>query len=99
MSNNNARSALEVVMHFRMKGVQALVMLCLVFALSVPLLSQSPTGRILGNVHDPSGAAVADATLTITDMQRGTVRTATTDDSGSYVVSNLTPGVYLVRAE
>ncbi len=86
-------------MHSRLKGIPALAILCLVFALSLPLISQTTTGRIIGNVHDQSGAAVAGATLTVTDVQRGIVRSATTDDSGGYVVSNLTPGVYSVRAE
>ena len=86
-------------MHFRVKGARALVIVCLVFAISVPLSSQTTSGRIIGNVHDQTGAAVAGANLTITDVQRGTVRNATTDDSGGYVVSNLTPGVYTVRTE
>src|ERR1035441_7731989 len=86
-------------MHFRVKGARALVIVCLVFAISVPLSSQTTSGRIIGNVHDQTGAAVAGANLTITDVQRGTVRNASTDDSGGYVVSNLTPGVYTVRTE
>jgi len=86
-------------MHFRMQGIRALALVCLVFAASVPLLSQTTTGRIIGNVHDQTGAAVAGANLTITDVQRGTVRNITTDDSGGFVVSNLTPGTYTVRAE
>jgi hypothetical protein len=81
-----------------MKAARALALACLVFAASPPLLSQT-TGRISGDVHDQTGAAVAGATLTITDVERGGVRSATTDESGGYVVSNLTPGVYSVRAE
>jgi len=83
----------------RMKAVQALALACLLFAISAPLFSQTTTGRIIGNVHDQTGAAVAGATLTITDVQRGTVRSANTDGSGGYVVSNLQPGLYSVRAE
>lgn len=86
-------------MHSRMKGIRALGILCLMFAVSLPLISQTTTGRIIGNVHDQTGAAVAGAALTITDVQRGTTRTATTDQSGGYVVSSLPPGLYSVRAE
>jgi len=86
-------------MHFRMKGIRALAVACLVLAVSVPSFSQTTTGRIIGNVHDQTGAAVAAASLTIIDTQRGTRRTATTDDSGGYFVSNLPPGVYTVRVE
>lgn len=85
-------------MHSRMQGIRALLVLCLL-ALPLPLLSQTTTGRIIGNVHDQSGAAVGGANVTVTDVQRGTVRSATTDDAGGYVVSNLPPGLYSVRAE
>ena len=96
---NTVASSLEVEMPSRMKAIQASILACMLFAVAVPSLSQTTTGRILGNVHDQTGAAVANATLTITDVQRGTVRTANTDNSGGYVVPNLQPGVYSVRAE
>lgn len=83
----------------RMKALQFIGMACLLLTLTVPSISQTTTGRIIGNVHDQSGAAVAGATLTVTDVQRGTVRTATTDGSGGYLVSNLQPGTYTVRVE
>ena len=75
------------------------VVLTVLLITTLPLLSQTTSGRIIGNVHDQSGAAVAGATVTVTDVQRGTVRAVTTDDSGGYVVSNLQPGTYSVRAE
>ncbi|MBZ5546830.1 MAG: carboxypeptidase regulatory-like domain-containing protein [Acidobacteriia bacterium] len=86
-------------MRSRMKGIRALGIVCLVLALAVPLISQTTTGRILGTVHDQTGAALPAATVTVTDVQRGTTRTVSTDDSGGYVVPNLIPGVYMVRAE
>src|ERR1700757_4318105 len=52
---------------------------------SIPAFPQSITGRILGNVNDSSGAALKDATVVITDLQRGTSRTLTTDEGGMYV--------------
>ena len=63
------------------------------------VLAQSTTGRILGTVTDPSGAAVAGATVVVTDVQRGTSRTVTTDQSGSYAVPDLQPGTYEIRVE
>src|ERR1700729_3054909 len=86
-------------MRFPSSGIRVLRMICAVLALSVSMCAQTTTGRIIGNVHDQSGAAVAGAALTVTDLQRGIVRNVTTDDSGGYVVSNLEPGVYSVRAE
>jgi hypothetical protein len=42
---------------------------------------------------------VAGAAVVITDAQRGTTRTVASDASGEYVVPELQPGVYKIRAE
>src|SRR5271165_2382325 len=73
--------------------------ICLLLAVSVPVFSQSITGRILGTVTDQSGAAVAGATVILIDVQRGSSRTVVTDDSGNYSAPELQPAVYKVRAE
>src|SRR6202140_2646062 len=86
-------------MHSPSNGIRVLGIVCLLLAVAVPLISQTTTGRILGTVRDQSGAALPAATVTVTDVQRGITRTVTTDDSGEYVVPNLTPGIYTVRAE
>jgi len=67
-----------------------------VLVLSSPLLSQSSTGRILGDVRDPSGALIVGATVEITDVQRGVTRTLQTDSAGEYAAPNLDPGIYRV---
>jgi hypothetical protein len=82
-----------------LNGIRVLGIVCLVLALAVPLISQTTSGRILGSVSDPSHAAVAGATVVITDVQRGITRTVTTDASGDYAAPDLQPGVYKVRAE
>jgi len=64
-----------------------------------PLGAQSNTGRILGNVADQTGAAVAGASVTITDVERGTIRVLTTTQAGDYVAPNLVSGTYNVRVE
>ena len=66
---------------------------------SISALAQSTTGRILGTLTDQSGAAIANATVVITDIQRGAARSMTTDESGNYTASNLQPGAYRIRAE
>jgi len=86
-------------MHSPLNGIRVLGIVCLVLAVSVPMLSQTTTGRILGTVSDQSGATVAGAAVVITDVQRGTTRAVATDDSGNYVAPQLQPGVYKVRAE
>lgn len=63
------------------------------------LSSQTTTGRFVGTVHDPSGASINGARVTVTDVDRGTTRTVATDESGEYVLGNLPPGNYKLRAE
>ena len=86
-------------MRSAIKGIRVVGIVCVVLAVCVPLYSQTTTGRILGTIHDQSGAAVAGATVTAKDVQRATTRTATTDESGVYVIPALPPGTYAVRAE
>jgi Carboxypeptidase regulatory-like domain/TonB dependent receptor len=86
-------------MHSPSNGIRVIGIVCLVLALSVPMFSQTTSGRILGSVSDQSGAAVAGAAVVVTDVQRGTTRAVATDDSGNYVATQLQPGVYKVRAE
>src|SRR4029077_17663911 len=86
-------------MHSPSNGIRIFGIACLVLAAAVPLTSQTTTGRIVGTVRDPSGAALPAATVTVTDVQRGVTRTVTTDAEGGFVVSNAIPGIYRVRAE
>lgn len=72
---------------------------CVFLLISVPLSSQSTSGRILGTVSDQAGSAIAGATVTITDTARGITRSLTTDDAGAYSAPNLVPGTYTVRAQ
>ena len=64
---------------------------------SLPASPQTTTGRVLGTVSDQSGAALQGAEILITDLQRGTVRTLTTDNAGQYVVPDLVPSLYSLR--
>src|SRR5450631_4095621 len=56
-------------------------------------------GSIVGAISDKSGGALAGATVTVLDTQRGVTRTLATSDSGQYSAPNLTPGTYTVKAE
>jgi Carboxypeptidase regulatory-like domain/TonB dependent receptor len=69
------------------------------FLLSPFAGAQSDTGRILGAIADQSGAILPGATITITDVQRGEVRTLTSDAAGEYVAPGLKAGIYTVRVE
>ena len=62
--------------------------------------AQEVTGSISGSVKDPNGAAVAGATVTITDTEKKVVaRTVTTDDNGDFSAPNLPSAFYDVTVE
>ena len=61
--------------------------------------AQVATGTIVGTVKDAEGGAVAGATVTITEVNKGTRSTATTDATGSYNAPFLIPGAYEVAIE
>jgi hypothetical protein len=78
-------------------AVATLAILC---GLWMPKASgQAVYGSILGTITDPSGAAVANAKVTVTDQRKGTSDTTTTNDSGNYSVTHLIPDIYTVRVE
>jgi len=70
-----------------------------VLSLGLPSFSQINAGRILGTVTDQTGAAVAGATIVISDVQRGQSRTLTSDAAGDYVAPNLDPSQYKIHVE
>src|ERR1700751_3109107 len=74
---------------------------CFVFLLSSIVCmaysaAQSTTGSLRGQVMDPSGAAVAGATIIVLPAQ-GAAITTTTNRDGSYEVKTLLPGKYTVQ--
>ncbi|HWS95311.1 MAG TPA: carboxypeptidase regulatory-like domain-containing protein [Candidatus Methylomirabilis sp.] len=57
------------------------------------------TSAILGQVTDPTGAAVARATVTVVNRDTGLKRMARTDDTGHFNFPQLVPGAYALQAE
>ncbi len=79
-------------------GVSAICLaLCVSFA--PRMAGQAAYGTIIGTVTDPSGAAVPNAKITVTDKEKGVSTSTTSNDSGYYTVSNLTPGDYEATVE
>ncbi|HLJ77072.1 MAG TPA: carboxypeptidase-like regulatory domain-containing protein, partial [Acidobacteriaceae bacterium] len=69
------------------------------FLLNVPQPLSAQTlisGDISGTVTDPSGAVVPNAHVTVTSVETGQSKAATSDAGGAYRVSLLTPGHYKV---
>src|SRR5579884_1745807 len=56
-------------------------------------------GSIVGQVNDPSGAAVPNVTVTITDKATGQSRSTTTDSGGRYAFTDVPQGNYDAKYE
>ncbi len=60
--------------------------------------AQVDQGKFAGTVLDSSGAFVAGATVTVRNERTGEERTQITTDKGSYLIANLKPSNYTIRA-
>src|ERR1700741_5211724 len=76
-----------------------------VFCLGLSLLlapkasGQAAYGTVIGTVTDPTGEAVPNGKVTVTNTGQGVTQTTTTNDSGYFTLSNLTPGNYRLSVE
>lgn len=61
--------------------------------------AQKVNGTIVGTVIDSSGAALPEATVTITDVNTLVVHSLVTNASGNYTANDLPPGSYKVTAQ
>jgi hypothetical protein len=74
-------------------------LVCLLLLVTATLRAQQTSGSAVGTVTDNTGAVVSGATVTITDVDTGDHRTATTNSNGDYQFVNLIPGNYKVEIE
>jgi len=66
---------------------------------AIPLSAQDATGRVIGSVADPQGAAVPGAQVTATNVDTRQSSTATTREDGSFELLHLPIGRYSVTVE
>src|SRR5882762_7896781 len=66
--------------------------------LSLPLHAQVVGATLSGTVSDQSGGVVPQAAISIKNMATDITHTSTTSTAGFYLVPNLLPGTYEVRA-
>jgi hypothetical protein len=70
----------------------------LLFVSALSAFAQFLSG-VVGTVQDQSGAAIAGATVTITDTRLGISKTTTTNDSGYFRFDSIAASTYTVRVE
>ena len=88
------------MMNKSMRGFSsALVVAALVFVGASGAGWAQTFGTILGNVSDPSGNVIVGAKVTLTNEGTVELRTANTDQAGSFSFPSLQPGSYTVKVE
>lgn len=88
--------------HFQSFAVFALgvsfIVACMAFS-SAPLSAQTTYGSITGTVTDPSGAAIVDVQVTLTNLGTADKRVQPTGADGLYTFVDVIPGRYRLDAE
>lgn len=83
----------------RFASLCLLILFAIFSSYSTAAVAQTLTsGDVAGTVLDPTGAAVPNATVTLSSKQTGVTQTATTNSTGTFRFSLLNPGQYAVSA-
>ena len=83
-------------MKFAIRCFKAGITFAMVLACDL-LYCQAPgTGAVTGTVYDPAGSVVQQAHVVLKSDTTGTVRTASSNASGAFTFSLLSPGSYTV---
>jgi outer membrane receptor protein involved in Fe transport len=88
----------EMAQAFRFTSRLLVVFTVLVFS-AMAVMAQATTGSLRGTVLDASGAAVAGASISVTNASTGSEVKTTSSGEGTFEVSNLLPGTYNVTVE
>lgn len=86
----------------RSNGLALLVTLILsALSLGLPCWSwgQSASATLAGSVKDPSGAVVQGADVSLTNAATGERRKVASNDSGEFVISDLSPASYAIEVK
>jgi len=61
--------------------------------------AQYENGSLVGTIHDATGAVVANANVSVTNIETGIVTSVRANASGDYVLPSLRVGSYSIKAE
>ena len=79
-------------------GARRAILVFAVFVCLASLAAAQSTSSLNGSVTDPTGAAVAGASITLTEPATGSKRTTTSNASGLYQFLDVPPGEYRLEA-
>jgi hypothetical protein len=79
--------------------IRVLILLALLVPTFAPEAGAQTSATVSGSVHDASNAVLPGVTVTARSGETGLTRTAVTGPEGRFVIAQLPPGVYEVRAE
>ncbi|HYR86343.1 MAG TPA: TonB-dependent receptor [Terriglobia bacterium] len=82
-----------------MKGYVAIALALLCLSLSMESFGQSSNAALSGTVSDAAKALIPGVNITATNTETGVVSMALTNETGTYNIPSLLPGVYKVSAE
>src|SRR3989441_2526730 len=80
-----------------MRRFLSAALLCL--SLSIHAFSQSSNATLSGTISDAAKALIPGVTVTATNTETGVVSTGVSNETGTYNIPSLLPGVYKVSAE
>src|ERR1700686_2448953 len=82
-----------------MKRLQFCLAVFAILALTFSAFAQVQNGQFTGTVSDPTGAAIANAKVTVTNPATDLNLSTTTNSSGNYTVKEVPPGTYKIAVE
>jgi Carboxypeptidase regulatory-like domain/TonB dependent receptor len=83
--------------HILSRLISLVAATCVAICFALPILAQATSGSILGQVKDPSQAAIAGVVVTAKNEATGLEQRTQTDANGDYILSNLSPGSYTIN--
>jgi hypothetical protein len=100
VEGHNTMKCTNSVSQFSCRGFSfRVIAVCLLALWSAAAIAQVTSGTISGEVKDPSGAMIPNATVTLNAPAIGVTRNVTSNDDGVFVVPNLPPGTYNITVE
>ena len=69
------------------------------FIFSAQTFAQTQTARLVGTIHDASGAVIPNARVSATQVDTSKTTATTANSTGEYVLAALQPGAYSLAVE